>query len=239
MNIEKIILEKLISEGNTLKQISKNLGISRYKTRIQLKLYNLKTIYWKPSNPPLKEKMEELIEKNFSSYRIAEEMGYSQTNIRYWLEKYGLKTHPLWYIIRKEKSQEILSGYKTCPKCKIKMELNKENFYFKKNGSFHYWCKKCNDIESLKKQRQMKINSVNYKGGKCCICGYNKYVGSMDFHHIDPSKKDFSISQLRTYSWEKIKLELDKCMLVCKNCHGEIHSRVVAEMGHDPITSPL
>lgn len=75
-----------------------------------------------------------------------------------------------------------------------------------------------------KRRRKIKQKAIEYKGGCCQRCGYNKCVGALEFHHLDSNKKDFSVSQ-RGYStaWEKVKLELDKCILVCSNCHREIH----------------
>ena len=66
-----------------------------------------------------------------------------------------------------------------------------------------------------------------YKGGKCVLCGYNKYLGALDFHHLDPTQKGFEISTRGlTRSWEKIRKELDKCVLVCANCHRELHAGI-------------
>jgi len=67
---------------------------------------------------------------------------------------------------------------------------------------------------------------VDYKGGNCELCGYNKCPQAMDFHHKDPKEKDFSLSGHHCRKWESIKIELDKCMLVCANCHREIHAEV-------------
>lgn len=70
--------------------------------------------------------------------------------------------------------------------------------------------------------------SVEYKGGHCIICGYNRCMSALEFHHLDQNKKDFSISvNGYTMSWEKIKNELDKCVCVCANCHREIHSGLI------------
>ena len=67
--------------------------------------------------------------------------------------------------------------------------------------------------------------AVTYKGGKCEKCGYNKCIAALDFHHLNPLEKDFSIGNKGyTRSWENIKKEIDKCILVCANCHREIHS---------------
>ena len=70
---------------------------------------------------------------------------------------------------------------------------------------------------------KLKINAVAYKGGKCEKCGYNKNYTALDFHHINPSKKDFNIASGSIKSWEKVKQELDKCQLLCANCHREVH----------------
>ena len=70
--------------------------------------------------------------------------------------------------------------------------------------------------------------AVAYKGGKCVFCGYKKTIAALDFHHVDEKTKDFGLSQRGlTRSWKRIKKELDKCILVCANCHREIHSGVL------------
>jgi len=70
-----------------------------------------------------------------------------------------------------------------------------------------------------------KKELVNYKGGKCEICGYNKPIWSVyAFHHLNPEEKEFGISGKR-YSMKKMKKEVDKCQLLCQNCHTEIHDK--------------
>jgi hypothetical protein len=86
-----------------------------------------------------------------------------------------------------------------------------------------YRCVKCNS-ESVKRwKRKIKIMSVQYKGGCCEMCGYNKCMSGLSFHHKDPNEKDFGISSRGTRSWNRTKKELDKCTLLCNNCHAEIH----------------
>lgn len=94
--------------------------------------------------------------------------------------------------------------------------------------SGRYRCKKCR-VEAVQKRRdKIKELAIQYKGGKCCICGYNKYQGALEFHHLDPTKKDFAIgSKGYTRSWSLVKEELDKCILVCANCHREIHAGIL------------
>lgn len=69
----------------------------------------------------------------------------------------------------------------------------------------------------------LKQKAVDYKGGCCVFCGYHEHMGVLDFHHLDPTTKEFSIgSKGYTRSWEKVRAELDKCILVCANCHREV-----------------
>lgn len=79
----------------------------------------------------------------------------------------------------------------------------------------------------IRRRKKLKQMAVEYKGGKCVQCSYNKCLRAMEFHHLDPNEKDFGISANGyTLSWEKIKKELDKCILVCSNCHAEIHDEL-------------
>lgn len=69
--------------------------------------------------------------------------------------------------------------------------------------------------------------AVEYKGGKCELCGYNRCVDALEFHHRNSSEKEFGVSQSGlTRSWERVKNEIDKCILVCANCHRELHNNL-------------
>lgn len=72
--------------------------------------------------------------------------------------------------------------------------------------------------------RKIKETAIQYKGGCCKQCGYNTHFAALQFHHIDPSTKDVSWNKLRLRSWDKIKIELDKCQILCANCHSIVHS---------------
>jgi predicted nucleic acid binding AN1-type Zn finger protein len=73
------------------------------------------------------------------------------------------------------------------------------------------------------KRRILKGEAISYKGGCCVICGYNRCVEAMEFHHTDEQTKSFSISTRMT-SFKAIKDELDKTVLLCANCHREVHA---------------
>lgn len=93
----------------------------------------------------------------------------------------------------------------------------------RKDGRFR--CRRCALEAVSNKRRKNKIALVEYKGGKCEICGYNKCIEALAFHHLDPSQKDFGVSNGDIKSLETLKREVDKCILVCNNCHAEIHAK--------------
>lgn len=80
-----------------------------------------------------------------------------------------------------------------------------------------------------KRRRAVKALAIEYKGGKCQLCGYNKYQGALDLHHVDPKQKEFNISRKgHSRSWERVKKEIDKCILVCANCHREVEAGIIS-----------
>jgi hypothetical protein len=81
-------------------------------------------------------------------------------------------------------------------------------------------------IRAVQRRREkVRLMTINYKGSHCQVCGYDRCVEALELHHLDPSEKDFGISSKGyTRSWEKVKEEADKCVLLCANCHREVHA---------------
>lgn len=102
-----------------------------------------------------------------------------------------------------------------CDQCKRKYKYDR-----KKGGS----STKCNSCYVKNRRKSVKQETINKMGGKCSICGYNKSIYALQFHHLDPRKKKFNISSnIGRYSLQSIKNEIEKCIIVCANCHAEIH----------------
>ena len=79
------------------------------------------------------------------------------------------------------------------------------------------------DNSGNKNRYNRKKQMVDYKGGKCAVCGYSKCLRALIFHHLDPKIKSFNFGGSHCRKWADIKAELDKCLLLCQNCHCEIH----------------
>lgn len=113
-----------------------------------------------------------------------------------------------------------------------------------KGKDYQYYCRECNrkNVKKhyqdnkdryLTKSKQYKKSVSNFVENKkvekgCVVCGYNKCTQSLDFHHLNKNDKDFEVSRLvNRCNWDKLLKEIDKCVVVCRNCHGEIHSGLI------------
>lgn len=131
--------------------------------------------------------------------------------------KYCLKCSPFGEHNNRQLEKERHDGLKTCagPCGKDKPVTE----FSKRDGI----CKKCLALKTRTKRRETKLFAVRYLGGKCIKCGYNKCLAGFDFHHRKPSEKDFEIGRMKWRSIEELIAELDKCDLMCRNCHAEEH----------------
>lgn len=107
--------------------------------------------------------------------------------------------------------------------CKVH---GKVKHYVRKDKGGGHRCSECSKEAVNKRRRKLKLLAVKYLGGSCVVCGYDRCVASLDIHHT--RDKEFGIAHKGvTRSWERLKAELDKCILLCKNCHGEYHAGVI------------
>lgn len=85
-------------------------------------------------------------------------------------------------------------------------------------------CKACNLINAADSRlRRMTFLRLFKLQAGCAKCGYNKYPAALDFHHTDPSMKDFSIAQRPYAPMAELMSEIAKCVVICRNCHAEEH----------------
>ena len=74
---------------------------------------------------------------------------------------------------------------------------------------------------------RLKDRMVYVMGSKCQCCDYDNCTQALEFHHLDPTQKDFSFASNTNRSWQNVRQELPKCILVCANCHREIHAGLI------------
>lgn len=174
----------------------------------------------------MKTKLCLICNKNFPSSIVIDNYRHNLKNRLYCLDCSPFKQHNTRKLHGDHYHETKAGGDKNtkiCPKCNQNLPRTSEFFYItKKNGTFSY-CKKCALIDTAKRQKQIKQAAVTYKGGKCQICGYDKCLAALDFHHKNKNEKDFNVGLYRSYLLDNLKPELDKCDLLCANCHREIH----------------
>lgn len=116
-----------------------------------------------------------------------------------------------------------LNMLRTCPICE-------KNFI--SNNAARIYCYDCVPKGLSSKERiklvlrLLKHKLILYKGGKCERCGYDKCDGALQFHHKNPLEKEFALSQVNLnseYTLDRLYKEVDKCELLCANCHAEVH----------------
>ena len=112
---------------------------------------------------------------------------------------------------------------KTCGRCK--QSKPQGEFYAKprKSGGVTVYCKQCFNTYTTERFRNRKKQAVAYLGGQCADFGCTFPYFVFDFHHLDPTQKDVQFGKLRRRSWDAIKTELNKCVLLCANCHRVRH----------------
>ena len=161
------------------------------------------------------------------------------------------KEFPFW--IKVDEKRRCLKNRKYCLKCSPHGKHNTRSLHNrgksdKKRESFEVNCSicdrkysytvgkttghsrtKCNSCLVNAQRTKKKEILVNYKGGKCAICGYKKCIKALEFHHEDPTTKEFTLGYQANFALDRLKKEADKCLLLCANCHRELHYKEVLE----------
>jgi hypothetical protein len=150
--------------------------------------------------------LEEYVNAGLSIRQIAASQSVSYPTIRHWLKKYNLKTLTKQY----SRTEEY--------RCKCG-EIDPKKFY----GHKKQICSNCHNIYNTKKARETKAFARDILGGKCNNCGYDKCYAALDIHHVDPKKKSSNFANHVYWNIDKLKLELEGCKLLCRNCHAEEH----------------
>lgn len=94
-------------------------------------------------------------------------------------------------------------------------------------GGFRFKCSKCASEATARVVKEKQDRAYERYGHSCKNCGYSKCRTALEFHHIDPKEKEITPSKVFSRKWESIIKELDKCILLCANCHREVHSGVL------------
>lgn len=219
--MDKAFLEQCLAEGMSLEAIGKRVGKHESTVSHWLKKYGLEAARAEKhaaKGAPPKEEMERLLAAGLSLREVAGRLDRSLATVRHWTKRYELAPNPRRKRGGKSGSRETVS------RCKHHGETS-----FVREGRGYYRCKRCR-VEATSRRRQaLKKVLVDEAGGKCVLCGYSRCSRALEFHHLDPTTKEFSLAHNgRTRSIAKLRAEASKCVLLCANCHAEVEAGVSA-----------
>ena len=110
----------------------------------------------------------------------------------------------------------------------VRHGLTEFAFYSRGPGLGRKWsCKRCVGEAVTRRKQKLKRILVDEAGGRCAVCGYDRCIVNLGFHHVDPSAKSFAMSMAIGRSISAFRQEAKKCVLVCANCHGEIEAGLI------------
>jgi transposase-like protein len=165
-----------------------------------------------------RDELESLVETGLSVRAIGERLGVSYATVQHWLKKHGLKTRragqPRGGDARTVQRECAVHGLTT---------------FIKYSPADHHRCEQCRKDRVVARRRRIKAILVDEAGGCCALCGYDRYTGALQFHHLDPAAKVFGLG-LRgvARSLERCREEARKCVLLCANCHAEVEGGIAA-----------
>jgi transposase len=169
-----------------------------------------------------REDLEALVEADMSIAQIAEALGRSKATVRHWLGKYGLRTsggvgRRSADASRAAREAGLAEATLVCPKHGEGEHVRDTRGYFR--------CRRCRQEAVVRRRRRVKEILVEEAGGRCRLCGYDRCVAALEFHHLDPTMKEFGVAQNgMARSIERLRAEVRKCVLLCSNCHAEVES---------------
>jgi transposase len=219
--MDRSSLEQSVGEGLSLAEIGRRFGLHESTVGYWMKKHGLAAVNREKhvaKGRLGRDELEALVASGMSTTQIAEAVDRSKTTVRHWLREYGLKT--LWAERRRASNDRQPQMQLRCPRHGVTT--------FKRRNTGGYRCAKCRAEAVTRRRRKVKRLLVEEAGGRCSVCGYSRSVAALEFHHLVPAEKSFSLSHRGVArSLEKARSEASKCILLCSNCHSEVESGII------------
>jgi transposase len=162
-----------------------------------------------------------LVDKGLSVRQIGRRLDRGTATVRHWLREYGLQTHRT----RRPTTTDVSAGgvvVRACPR-------HGQTTFVRRGDGQGWRCLRCRSQAVTRHRQKVKEILVREAGGACAMCGYDRHIGALAFHHVDRVDKRFGLSHMGlARSLERARREAAKCVLLCANCHAEIEAGVQA-----------
>jgi DNA-binding CsgD family transcriptional regulator len=227
LQMTKEELEGYLAEGLSLEQIGKQVGRHPSTISYHLKKHGLKPLHqdkYAAKGGISRTTLEAMVMEQIPAKEMARRLDRSYSTVRHWLMKYG--NWPLPATKRRAEAKRAREqGLKY-----VEMECSRHGrTKFILEGRGYHRCTRCRMERVSEWRRRAKRRLLETAGGACALCGYDTYPGALQFHHLNPADKSFSIgSEGVTRSFAQLKAEAGKCVLLCANCHAEVEGGFTA-----------
>lgn len=222
--MDKRFLEECLAHGMSLEAIGDQVGKHPSTVSYWLKKHGLKAAgkgRHSPNGAVDPDRVPRLVEEGFPIRQMAAEFGVGYSTMRYWVKRLGLETDRMARRREGERARKagLRKAYLKCPK------HGHTVFFARREGGFR--CAKCNAIAVSERRRVVKRRLVEEAGGCCRLCGFAEHSVALQFHHLDPSTKEFHLGQKGiSRSIGRMRAEAEKCVLLCANCHALVEAGV-------------
>lgn len=218
--MEKKVLEKYLADGLSLAQIGEREGKDHSTIGYWVKKHGLKSVHsekYAPRGAVSEEVLTQLVEEGTSVSEIARRLNRSSSTVYYWLRRYRLKPRRQARRADAERARELGMA-------EVHLDCGRHGFTKHiLEGRGAYRCSKCRSEAVVRWRRNAKLRLVKEAGGRCSLCGFDEFLGALQFHHLDPSEKSFGLAMGGlTRSIDKLRTEAAKCILLCANCHAKV-----------------
>jgi len=223
--VDRVQLSTLLAQGKSLSEIGRVTGKDASTVGYWVRKHGLQAVghtKYAPKGGVERSVLEEMVVRGLSMRGMARELGVSVSTVRHWLRRYEIATPRIKRLAAsraaRERGQKILEYQ--CPyHGEVQLQLV---------PSKGFRCGRCASEAVTRRRRRVKAILVAEAGGRCALCGYERYVGALEFHHRDPVIKAFGLSEAGvTRSLEIARREAAKCALLCSNCHAEVEGGIV------------
>lgn len=228
--MERDWLEAQLSAGRSYEAIAEDLGRHPSTVSYWARRHGLSSVHvavHRPRGGIARDALAQLVDEGLSVHQIAARFELSGTTVRHWLREYGLQT-------RRARTRTS-SDSDDDPEVTLRECSRHGQTTFVRRGDGRGWrCLRCRSEAVTRRRQKVKDVLVRDAGGRCGLCGYDRHVGALEFHHVDPADKRFGLSHMGTArSLDRARAEARKCVLLCANCHAEVEAGV-AQL---PVTS--
>ncbi len=222
--MDRTSLAQMLNQGLSLAEIGRHFGKHEATVAYWIQKHGLTAVgkeKYAPKGGLRREDLEPLVTQGASLTQIADAVGRSTATVRYWLAKYGLRTQcpsrgPRRPGAVQARSEGLPEAVVVCPQHGAVEHV--------RDARGSYRCRRCRAEAVVRRRRRVKQILVAEAGGRCRLCGYDRCAAALQFHHLDPTAKEFGLSQRGAHSLKKLRAEVRKCVLLCSNCHAEVEA---------------